>query len=1207
MDKDRSLLFIVLGISLRHFDAQTIQPFIAEWEIEPSQNLPDRLLRAGIISRQVYETLLDIAGLVVKVHGGDAGAALRVFGGETTIIDPRDPSTMTDPFFSSQATALPEVEGVKEIPGRYSDIAEHGRGGFGRVLLVHDSHLDRDIAMKELLPVEVQSDDLDAGIDSNTPTRRTLEIVSRFLREARVTSQLEHPSVVPVYELGRRSDGALYYTMRFVRGITLAAAFRERKTLTRRIELLPHFVDLCNAIAYAHSKGIIHRDIKPGNVMIGDFGETAVLDWGLAKPLKQTETHTWELRETMRAMHIDEEEAVTQTLYGRALGTPAYVSPEQALGRLDEIRECSDVYSLGAVLYELLTGRVPYVGITAHDVLDKVVAGPPRPVHTVEPLVPPELAAICHKAMAHDPRNRYKSAKELAEEIQRFLAGALVDAYRYTLRQRFLRYIARRKAVFATAGTAALLILAVAAASYVRIVIERDRAVSAQAMAEQRLYETSILLASSQIDRRNFDVARSNLEKAPLPYRNWEWNYLKRRCHQDLLTYHLHTKPVVSATLSPDKSSLLTASYDGSARIVALDSWKTLHLFQDFPAPLLYAEFHPDGKQVLFMASDGDITVRDIATHANTFVLTASEGPRWAHFTQDGTRIFAHRGREPVRFWDASTGKEIRTFSPLDPQYPDLSVSNDGSRVFMFASDQTLHVFDSQNGSKLGSISATNDSQIAYAPKTSRIVTVDRNKQVRLWDANTFVLLGTLPVNLERCTYAQLTPKEDAIAVYGVPGDVYLFRLDPFELASHYSCQPDMITDAQFNASGSLLVTASTDHTLTVSDPLAGKILSVFEGHSDLVHGAFFLPDDRTVVSYSQDDTLKVWGMDENPNSDVLVRHALRQGVNETLFSPDGQHVMVFGLDYSVGIWDAKSHEKRFEIRENKGNVLYAAWSPDSTRFAIASTESVANHEAATGRILFHLDGFAEDIRLLRYSPGGDVILGGFSDGTAMLWDATAGQLLSSFSGGRSPLQCAEFSPDGSRIVAGYESGRILAWSRRDGHETQIQPDGGKGIAALAFSPGGEQCVALVSPSLTRMFDVQTGALLRETSHDATGLAGVAYSPDGMIIAVRTEDSTVEILDRHGNFKTSMEGHDRYISAAAFSPDSTRLVTASYDSTVRVWDVFTGKELLRLSGHTNKVRSAQFSPDGLTIVTGSWDGDIRFWSGAPCRPVDIRE
>ncbi|MFA6244551.1 MAG: serine/threonine-protein kinase, partial [Candidatus Hydrogenedentales bacterium] len=339
MGKDRSLLFGVLGVSLRRFTADQIQEVTSEWEADPSRELPDRLLQAGKITPEDFRILNEIAELVIEAHGGDENAALRVFGGDTTIIAPVETPSMSDPFFSAEASALPEVEGVKEYPGRYADIGEHGRGGFGRVLLVHDSHLDRDIALKELLPIEATTAPSDN--DQLTPTRQTLEIVSRFLREARITSQLEHPSVVPVYELGRRNDGTLYYTMRFVRGRTLSKAFRECKTLTRRLELLPHFVDLCNAIAYAHSKGVIHRDIKPGNVMVGDFGETAVLDWGLAKSLNHTDTHSWELRETMRVMHIDDEEAVTRTLYGRALGTPAYVSPEQALGRLDELGERS--------------------------------------------------------------------------------------------------------------------------------------------------------------------------------------------------------------------------------------------------------------------------------------------------------------------------------------------------------------------------------------------------------------------------------------------------------------------------------------------------------------------------------------------------------------------------------------------------------------------------------------------------------------------------------------------------------------------------------------------------------------------------------------------------------------------------------------------------------------------------------------------------
>ncbi|MBX7257293.1 MAG: protein kinase [Candidatus Hydrogenedentes bacterium] len=1210
MDKDRSLLFGVLGISLRHFSAEQIQQFTAEWEIEPSQSLPERLLSAGIVTPQVFETLNSITDLVVKVHGGDAGAALRAFGGETTIIAPIDHPTLTDPFFSAEASSLPEVEGVQEFPGRYSDIGEHGRGGFGRVLLVHDSHLDRDIAMKELLPVELNEAPPGTpapGTDPNTPTRKTLEVVSRFLREARVTSQLEHPSVVPVYELGRRSDGTLYYTMRFVRGNTLSAAFRQRKTLTQRLELLPHFVDLCNAIAYAHSRGIIHRDIKPGNVMVGDFGETAVLDWGLAKSLNHTETHTWELRETMRAMHVDDEEAVTKTLYGRALGTPAYVSPEQALGRLDEIRERSDVYSLGAVLYELLTGRVPYVGITAHDVLEKVVSGPPRPVHEVESQVPPELAAICQKAMAHDSEKRYASAKELADEIQRFLSGALVNAYRYSLSQRLVRYVAKRKAVFATAGAALLILVAVVAASYSRVVSERDKAVVAREMAEERLYETSILLANDEVKRRCFDLAVANLDLAPQKHRNWEWNYLKRKCHQDLLTWRVHTRPIVSADLSPDKKTLLTASYDGTVRIVDLATWQTLHLFTNFSGRLEEVEFSPDGRRILVGCSDGAIYVKDAGTRSELFALRNDGKDRIAHFTAAGNRIFTYGTNEPVRFWDSSTGEELRSFSNQAKDSSRAEVSSDGSRVFIFGKSHSITLFDSESGAELGSIEVPGCRKVAYSSKASRLITVGRDKMVSLWDANSFSLLGALPTDLERTNILALTPDESSVVVAGLPGDVYVFRLNPFELAARYTCHSEIITNISFNTAGTLMATSSTDRTVSVSDLVAGSVVATFEGHSGIVNGAFFLQDERKVLSFSEDESVKVWSLDGSPNAAVFVQNAHKLGLNDGVFSPDGKYVVYLGQDYAAGLWDAKTHETKLELREHKGNVTHAGWSPDSSRFVTASAKSLINHETDSGHALFQADDFAHELRVVRYSPNGDSILVGLADGTIQLRDPANGSAIITFAGGGAELSTALFTPDAAHIVAGYNSGKILIWNSKDGVNLEARAGDNNAVVDLAISPNGSRFVAVIFPSITEIYDTPSGHILRQNQHTVTALHNCAYSPDGKHIAVITTDNPVELLDSDGNPECTLSGHTQIVKMVTFSPDSKRVITASYDSTARIWDINTGKELLCLEGHRDQVSSARFSPDGETIATASWDGDMRFWSGASPNPIDINE
>ncbi len=345
-------------------------------------------------------------------------------------------------------TVTPECDHRYDYPGGDAAAAELARGGIGRILLVHDRHLGREIVLKELLGEFAVSRDTLSASGAGTAGTAPLTVV-RFLREARVTGQLEHPSIVPVYELGIRPDGTLYYTMKRVRGRTLTQALQACDSLADRLHLLSHFTDLCQAIAYAHSRGVIHRDIKPDNVMLGEFGETVVLDWGLAKVKGKKDIHRGELSRDMQALQ-DGRDGIT--LDGAVVGTPYYMSPEQAQGHLDRLDERSDVWALGAVLYEILTGRRLFGGESPIQVIFAVMQGRFTPPRQLEPSVPAELESIGLKALQRDPADRYASAQELAREIQAFQSGARVIAHEYTSWQHLRRFAAKNKPAIIAAG-----------------------------------------------------------------------------------------------------------------------------------------------------------------------------------------------------------------------------------------------------------------------------------------------------------------------------------------------------------------------------------------------------------------------------------------------------------------------------------------------------------------------------------------------------------------------------------------------------------------------------------------------------------------------------------------------------------------------------------------------------------------------------------
>ncbi|QDU61710.1 Serine/threonine-protein kinase PknD [Planctomycetes bacterium Pan216] len=402
---------------------------------------------------------------------------------------------------SDEAGTLSSLDQLNGKP-RYELKKELARGGLGRVWLAQDQHIARNVAIKEVLP-----------------GRQSGVTLDRFYQEAQITGQLEHPGIVPVYELGMKPDGKPFYTMKLLRGRTFESAIREYHELPRddpnRViklnELLDVFVGICNAMAFAHNKGIIHRDLKPANVMVGDFGEAIVVDWGLA-----TIMHSQ--RDPLQPMVASEEDtdgsrvsitlrgSGSQTMAGTIMGTPKYMSPEQAEGRIEELDERSDIYSLGAILYDILVGSPALNGASLQEILTKVIRGEFEPPKRIIRDVPAPLNAICLKAMALEADDRYANAKEIAEDVLRWKAREPVSAYPEPWWQQANRWLRKhRTLVLSTVAAASVVVIGLVAWN----IQEAQRIAAIRDEATRRFNEGQAAFYSGDLNAAQLQLGQS--------------------------------------------------------------------------------------------------------------------------------------------------------------------------------------------------------------------------------------------------------------------------------------------------------------------------------------------------------------------------------------------------------------------------------------------------------------------------------------------------------------------------------------------------------------------------------------------------------------------------------------------------------------------------------------------------------------------------